>query len=45
MVKQKTALAKDQVTKIEVSKTSAVNPEKEITKGLNNAEFKVTEQK
>jgi membrane-bound lytic murein transglycosylase D len=45
MVKQKTELAKDQVTKIEVSKTSAVNPEKEITKGINNAEFKVTEQK
>ncbi len=45
IVKQKTDLAKEQVTKIDVLKSNNANPEKEITKGINSAEFKANEQR
>jgi membrane-bound lytic murein transglycosylase D len=44
IAKQKIELAKDQLTKIDITKSN-VTPEKEVTKGINNGEIKLSEQK
>ncbi|HEV8282819.1 MAG TPA: lytic transglycosylase domain-containing protein [Chitinophagaceae bacterium] len=44
MAKQKTELSKE-VSKNDVTKNDNTNPEKEVTKGINSGEMKLTEQK
>jgi membrane-bound lytic murein transglycosylase D len=45
MVKQKTELSKAEVTKVDVTMTNNQGSVKEITKGINNGEIKLNEQK
>jgi len=45
IVKQKTELVKDQVTRVDVTRTANLNSEKEMAKGINNGEIKLNEQK